>query len=513
MILLKLVNISQQFGDKVLYEKLNLQINTGEHIGLIGQNGAGKSTLVKIITGEVLADEGFIEFPKNQSVGYLDQYVRVDEQLTIYEFLKQAFAKELAIEEEISELYEKYSQTFDDLLLERAGKLQTKLDQSEFYQMDALIQEMAVGLGLDVLGLDTLLKNLSGGQRSKVILAKLLLEKPDILVLDEPTNHLDDKHVQWLTAFLQNFPGTFVVVSHDQEFVNEITTHIADIEFGTLTKYTGNLAKALKQKEADHENYMKRYEAQKKQIEKTENYIRKNKAGSRSKMAKSREKQLAKVDRLTPPTNQIKPHFSFPYKEIVATFAVTTQGLTIGYERPLLNSIDLTVRYGEKVALKGFNGIGKSTLLKTLLGEIPALAGEFHYPANTKVSYFEQELVWESPLQTPLQYLGNIFPNASNKELRRQLSRCGLSDQLVQESLKLLSGGEQSKVKLAQLTLQTSNFLILDEPTNHIDQKTKESLQEALGNYPGTVLVVSHEQEFYEPFVDRVIDIEKQEKD
>ncbi|GBD68425.1 putative ABC transporter ATP-binding protein [Tetragenococcus halophilus subsp. halophilus] len=227
---MKLVNISQQFGDKVLYEKLNLQINTGEHIGLIGQNGAGKSTLVKIITGEVLADEGFIEFPKNQSVGYLDQYVRVDEQLTIYEFLKQAFAKELAIEEEISELYEKYSQTFDDLLLERAGKLQTKLDQSEFYQMDALIQEMAVGLGLDVLGLDTLLKNLSGGEQSKVKLAQLTLQTSNFLILDEPTNHIDQKTKESLQEALGNYPGTVLVVSHEQEFYEPFVDRVIDIE-------------------------------------------------------------------------------------------------------------------------------------------------------------------------------------------------------------------------------------------------------------------------------------------
>ncbi|AYW47599.1 ABC transporter ATP-binding protein [Tetragenococcus osmophilus] len=510
--MLKLVDISQQFGDKVLYENLNLQINDGEHVGLTGQNGAGKSTLIKIITGEILPEKGSIELSKNQTIGYLDQYARLDEKLTIYEFLKQAFAKELAVEEEIGKLYVSYSETFDDSLLEKAGKLQTQLDQSEFYQMDTLIQETAVGLGLDVLGLDTLLKNLSGGQRSKVILAKLLLEKPAVLILDEPTNHLDDKHIQWLTSFLQNFSGIFLVVSHDQQFLDEITTHVADIEFGALTKYTGNVTKALKQKEADQETYMKHYEAQKKQIEKTENYIRKNKAGSRSKMAKSREKQLAKVERLTPPTNQIQPTFDFPYKGIVATFAVTTQDLVIGYEKPLLQPINLTIRYGEKVALKGFNGIGKSTLLKTLIGKISPLSGEYDYPANTKIGYFEQELVWEFPLQTPLQYLGDIFPEISPKELRRQLSRCGLSDQLVQKPLKLLSGGEQSKVRLAQLTLQASNFLILDEPTNHMDQKTKERLQETLGNYQGTVLVVSHEQDFYTPFADRTIDIEKQEK-
>lgn len=230
--MLSLTNITHQFADKILYEDLNLQVNKGEHVGLIGQNGAGKSTLIKIITGELLPDNGRVEVPRSVHLGYLDQYVRVDESLTIYEFLKTAFQKDLEVEAQITQYYTTYGETLDDRLLEKAGRLQTQLDQGEFYQMDTLIQEMASGLGLQVLGLDRLLKELSGGQRSKVILAKLLLEKPDILVLDEPTNHLDDNHVEWLTSFLQNFSGTFLVVSHDRNFLNEITTHIADIEFG-----------------------------------------------------------------------------------------------------------------------------------------------------------------------------------------------------------------------------------------------------------------------------------------
>jgi len=506
--MLKLENIRQQFADKILYEDLNLQINNGEHLGLIGQNGAGKSTLIKIITGEILPDDGRVEISKNSQVGYLDQYVRMEETLTIYEFLKTAFQVELDKETTIGRLYVKYGEELDENLLEKAGKLQTELDQSEFYQSDTLIEEMAAGLGIDVLGLNTLVKNLSGGQRSKVILAKLLLEKPDILVLDEPTNHLDDKHVQWLIEFLQNFEGTFLVVSHDQVFLNAITTHIADIEFGKLTKYTGNLKKAMKQKEANKETYLRQYAAQKKHIEKTESYIRKYKAGSRSTMAKSREKQLAKIDRLTPPSQAAKPHFQFPYQEIVSTLAITTDQLVIDYEKPLLKPIDLTIRYGEKVAIRGFNGIGKSTLLKTFIGEIPALSGTFSFPANTKINYFEQELQWQSPLETPLQYLGNLYPKASNKELRQHLSRAGLVNQLAQEPLKQLSGGEQTKVKLAQMTMTAGNFLILDEPTNHIDQETKESLQQSLEKYPGTVIVVSHEQDFYESFIERVIEIE-----
>lgn len=506
--MLSLVNITQQFGDKVLYEDVSVQINRGEHVGLIGRNGAGKSTLIKIITGELLPDDGYVNFPKNLKMGYLDQYVQVDDTQTIRTFLQTAFADEFAKEARINELYAQYAETYDDNLLTSAGELQNQLDQGEFYQMDTLINDLAEGLGIAVLGMESPLKQLSGGQRSKLILAKMLLEKPDMLILDEPTNHLDDEHIKWLVQYLQQFDGTYLVVSHDRQFLNQITTQIIDIEFGKLTKYNGNLEKSLKLKELQNESYMKQYEAQQDHIKKTEAYIRKYKAGSRSTMAKSREKQLAKIDRLTPPADTPKPHLNFPIAPIVTTLALETDHLVIGYQTPLLAPINLTIRYGEKVAIRGFNGIGKSTLIKTLLGEIPALEGTFHFPQHTKINYFSQELDWEYPLQTPLQYLGDRYPKANTKELRRQLSRAGLPATLAQEELKLLSGGEQTKVKLAEMTLKKSNFLILDEPTNHIDQDTKENLRETLAAFAGTVIVVSHEAEFYEDFVDRVIELD-----
>lgn len=393
MSLLTLTNITQQFGDKILYENVQLQVNAGEHLGLIGQNGAGKSTLIKIITGEILPDDGQVHWQKNIHRGYLDQYVAVDETLTIEEFLKTAYSDEFKKEALITQLYQEYSETMEEELLEKAGKLQTELDQGVFYQIDTLVAEMSSGLGIDVLGLSTPLKKLSGGQRSKVILAKLLLENPDVLILDEPTNHLDDQHIQWLTQFLQSFEGAYIVISHDQEFLDKITTHIADIEFGKITKYTGHLKQALRQKEQNRESYLRQFHAQQKHIEKTEAYIRKYKAGSRSTMAKSRQKQLDKIERLTPPASTAKPIFDFPYSPIVTTLAVETTDLVIGYDRPLLSPINLTIRFGEKVAIRGFNGIGKSTLLKTLIGEIEQLAGEYHFPDNTAINYFSQDLI------------------------------------------------------------------------------------------------------------------------
>ena len=508
MSLLEINNITQQFGDKILYEDLSFQLNAGEHVGVTGQNGVGKSTLIKILTGEILPDGGSFAWQKNVHVGYLDQYVQVKEELTIYEFLETAYAPLTAIEQKIGDLYAEYSESMADALLEKAGRLQTQLEESDYYNRDTLIRDMSTGLGIAILGMDTKLKNLSGGQKSKIILAKLLLEKPQVLLLDEPTNHLDQEHIVWLSTFLQEFNGAFIVISHDREFLNQIVTHVADIEFGKLTKYKGNLDQAQKQKELQKESYLRQYEAQKKSIEKAEAYIRKYKAGTRSTMAKSREKQLARVERLTPPLSAPIPHFDFPFSPIVTTFALETENLAIGYTRELLPPLNLTLRFGEKIALAGFNGIGKSTLIKTLLREIPSLGGEFSFPMNTKINYFAQELEWESPLQTPLLYLANHFEKLSTKELRRQLAKAGLPAKLVDEPLKNLSGGEQTKVKLAQLMLINCNFLMLDEPTNHIVQDAKDQLAKALQKFSGTLLLVCHEPEFYEEWIDRVIEVQ-----
>ncbi|GGC87586.1 ABC-F family ATP-binding cassette domain-containing protein [Enterococcus wangshanyuanii] len=509
MSLLTIEHLTQRFGEKILYEDASLRVNKGDHLGLTGQNGVGKSTLIKILTGEILADDGAIIWQNNLKIGYLDQYMEVIGESTISEFLHQAYQPLYAIEAKINELYSVYGETGEDKLLERAGTLQTQLDESDFYQIDPIINDLANGLGIEAIGLDRPMKELSGGQRSKVILAKLLLEEPDMLLLDEPTNYLDDTHIQWLISYLNNFTGTFILVSHDYHFLNAVTNCICDIEFGKLTKYTGNVEKSFAQKELNKESYLKQYHAQQAKIEKTEAYIRKYKAGNRATMAKSRQKQLDRLERLTPPGSLMTPQIAFPYQPIVASLALITDQLVIGYEKPLLAPIDLSVHSGEKVAIKGFNGIGKSTLIKTLTEKIKPLSGEFQYPANTKIAYFSQDLTWENDYLTPLAYLSDRFPKKTVKEIRTFLAKCGLPDKLVNQPLRLLSGGEQTKVKLCELTMDTSNLIFLDEPTNHIDAAAKESLREAIQEYPGTIIIVSHEEEFYADITDRIINIEE----
>lgn len=509
MSLLTIEHLTQRFGEKILYEDASLRVNKGDHLGLTGQNGVGKSTLIKILTGEILADDGTITWQNNAKIGYLDQYVEIVGNFAINEFLHQAYEGLYALERRINELYEEYGQTGEDKLLERAGNLQTQLDESDFYQIDTIINDLANGLGITAIGLNRPLKELSGGQRSKVILAKLLLEEPDVLLLDEPTNYLDDTHIQWLIEYLTNFTGTFILVSHDFHFLNAVTNCICDIEFGKLTKYTGNVAKSFAQKEQNKETYLKQYHAQQAKIEKAEAYIRKYKAGNRATMAKSRQKQLDRVERMAPPGSLIRPQIQFPYQGIIASLTLVTNELVIGYEKPLLAPINLSVHSGEKVAIKGFNGIGKSTLIKTLTGKIKPISGDYHYPANTKITYFSQDLTWENDYVTPIAYLSDCYPRKTVKEIRTYLAKCGLPDKLVNQQLRLLSGGEQTKVKLCELTMDSSNLIFLDEPTNHIDAAAKESLRSAIQNFEGTIIIVSHEEEFYADITDRVINIEE----
>lgn len=514
MSLLTVKNLGQGFEDKTLYENSSFVLNKEDHMGVTGQNGVGKSTLIKILTGEILPDEGQVKWQSKVTVGYLDQYAKLKQGVTIRQFLRTAFAQLYHKEKELNALYEKYAVTGDDSLLEKAGKVQTFLEENDFYGIDTEIERVASGLGLAELGYDHDVSELSGGQRSKIILAKLLLQKPEVLLLDEPTNYLDVSHIDWLVDYLNDFTGAFIVVSHDYDFLGRIANCIIDIDLGTITRYTGSLKQAMRQKEANRETYMKAYSNQQRKIAKTEAYIRKNKAGTRSKSAKSRARQLAKMEVLTPPKGNHKPHFTFPYVATAANLLLQTQDLVIGYDHALVKeAFNFSVGGNEKVAITGFNGIGKTTLLKTLLDQIDPIFGTFKLSETAKIAYFKQDLTWSNNNMTPLQYLQENFNRIKSKELRGALARLGVSAQQAMSPLKKLSGGEQEKVKLAKMQFEPANLLFLDEPTNHLDRDAKDALRQAIVKFPGGVIIVSHERDFFQGnWIDKTIDIETMNK-
>lgn len=512
MSILTVEHLNHQFLDKRLYDDARLQLNKEDHMGIVGQNGVGKSTLIKILTGEEVADEAEIKWQKNITVGYLDQYANLTAGLSIRDFLRTAFEKLYHDQEELLDIY---SNNPDEEDLIRAGKLQERLDAADFYDVDTKIEQVATGLGIDVLGYDNDVSKLSGGQRSKIILAKLLLQKPDVLLLDEPTNYLDTNHIEWLVDYLQNFEGAFVVISHDYEFLGKITNVICDIEFGKITRYTGSLKQAFKQKADNRRTYLKAYANQQKKIAKEEAYIRKFKAGSRSKSAKSREKQLSHLEIMGPPENRVIPQIVFPY-EITpnSTMLMEVNDLVIGYDAPILKQkVNFSISAGEKLVLKGFNGIGKSTLIKTLIGKLAPIDGQFEKSSIVKVGYFKQDLKWANKFATPLEILSNLHPEAEQKEVRKLLAKTGLTTQQATSQIYTLSGGEQSKVKIADLMFNETNLLFMDEPTNHLDDDSKNALKYALSHYEGAVVLVTHEDGFYSSsWIDKVIDIEKLNK-
>lgn len=508
MSILEVDHLSHAFAYKQLYDDASFRLNKEDHMGVIGQNGAGKSTLIKLITGQELPDKGTIKWQRGVKIGYLDQYAESAHDLTILEFLQTAFEDLYKIQRLEEKCYADYAENMDDKLLERAGRYQEELEAHDFYAIPTKIDQVMTGLGLTALGKDRKVSDCSGGQRSKIILAKLLLEQPDVLLLDEPTNYLDTEHIEWLEDYLNDFPSCFMVISHDYDFLESITNTIIDVAFQKITKYTGSFKKAMRQKEARKESQMKAYEKQQRQIEKDEAYIRKNKAGSRSAMAKSRQKRLDKMERITPPSDNLQAHFKFPYLEIMSAETLRVRDLSVGYETPLLEPVTFTMSYGEKVVLKGFNGVGKSTLIKSILGLIPNFGGQAKFVDRAVLNYFNQDLDWENPDQTPLQVIQDAYPTLEPKTIRQRLARAGINAANTQKPLKLLSGGEQTKVKLCRMELKPSNFLIMDEPTNHLDDETKNALRDALKSFGGNVLLVTHESQFYEGWVDKIFDVE-----
>ncbi|ENM5902822.1 ABC-F family ATP-binding cassette domain-containing protein [Vibrio mimicus] len=508
MSLLTIQNLSHQVGDKVLYHNAHFTLHAGEHIGVIGHNGVGKSTLFKLLQAELLPDRGQIEWQRHVQIGYLDQHAQMNEQLTIREHLQLTFKALYELEAEMMSIYADPEQCVNSHALQRAADIQTKLESYAFYTLDTQVEHVAQGLGIVQLGLNTQLKHLSGGQRHKVILAALLLQSPDVLLLDEPTNYLDTVHIDWLADYLNAFQGAFMVISHDRAFLNRIATTTCDIDHQQFYKYKGNIDKALTQKSRDQEAYTKQYQAQSKQIEKLEKFIAKNGAGVNASIANGRKKQLARIERLAAPEKQKSVAFSFKSAPCRAQEMLLTSELHIGYSRPLLPSLSFAIRRGEKMAVRGFNGIGKSTLLKTLIGQIPPLSGNIEQANGLKIGYFEQELKWSDPDATPVQLVKSVAHQSDDKTIRQHLAQFGLSGKMVLQPISSLSGGEQTKVKLCQLTLQPTHMLILDEPTTHLDNTVKSALKQALVRYSGTLIVVSHEEDFIHGWLDKTIDIQ-----
>ncbi len=511
MSVLKCSDVSFSFGNRSILENASFVMQKGEHIGLIGLNGEGKSTFIKMITGELTPDSGKIEWCKRITTGYLDQYTSLTKGKTIRDVLREAFQHMYDLEIEMNQMYEKMCDCSEEEMnqyLEETGEIQSELESSGFYSLDAKIEEVANGLGLSDIGLDHDVANLSGGQRSKVLLTKLILAQPTILILDEPTNFLDEAQIIWLQNYLQNYENAFLLVSHDVSFLNNVVNVIYHMEDGVLTRYTGNYDSFMEMWEIKRRNQNIAYERQQKEIKAMEEFIAKNKARvATTDLAKSRQRRLDKMEIIDKAKEIIKPNFKFKEASASGKFVFVAEKLVIGYNEPLSREISFVIERGQKIAIKGANGIGKSTLLKTLLGIIPPLSGDCKLDYNIHYGYFAQEEEYSK--NTAHEEVWNMYPSMTNAEVRGALAACGLNKDKIESLMVVLSGGEAAKVRLCKIMLKECNTLVLDEPTNHLDIYAKESLKEALKAFKGTIVLVCHEPEFCQDIVTDVFDAEK----
>ncbi|WP_199613883.1 ABC-F family ATP-binding cassette domain-containing protein [Paenibacillus alkalitolerans] len=507
MSILSVANLSHTYADKQIFREISFRLHRVEHAGLVGSNGVGKSTLLRILAGDLIPDTGTIEWLPNVKFGFLRQQIELKAGTTILQTLQGAFAHLYELERSMLQIAEKMSAAERDIeaLLARYGELQYKLEQSDFYQIDSKIEEVVSGLGLMELGLDREVEKLSGGQRTKLLLGKLLLEEPHVLLLDEPTNFLDDAHIAWLTDYLKRYEHAFLVVSHDETFLNEITTTIFHLEHQQLKRYSGNYETFLSHYDQSKQQAQQAYERQQKEIDRLASFIQKNRI-RKAKQAKSREKMLEKMTRIERPTAGPRPRFSFHVHMEPVAQVMEAKQIQIGYTEPLFAPRDLQINRGDKIAVMGCNGIGKSTLLKTLLGYLNPLRGTVRLGERVIAGYYAQEHYLSE--QTPLEQLCSFRPDLTQRDIRKTLAMAGLTDKHIRQPLNTLSGGEQSKVRLCELMLTRCNFLVLDEPTNHLDTRAKNALTEAFEKYTGTILLVSHEPSFYAGWVTDIWQVE-----
>lgn len=510
MSILEIKNLTHRYDDRFLFLDANLVVNNGEHIGIVGLNGAGKSTFINIISKRISQDDGEVNWLSGVRWGYLDQHATIDKSLTVMEYLSDAFSHLHKKNERLEKIYEDMANADGDeldLLIKRSSRIMEELENDGYFDLESQIKKVANGLGVNKFGYDTVIGTLSGGERAKLMLSKLLLEKQDIMLLDEPTNFLDIEHVEWLIKFLNSYKNTFMVISHDTEFLNKVCKVIVAIENGNIDKYSGNYDEYLKLREIKIKQYEDSYRRQQMEIKKLQDYIDKNKArAATAGMANSRQKMLDKMDILQKPTTVYESRFEFPYIDTNAKEFLKIKDLEVGYDSTLIPPINILMTSTTKLWIRGTNGVGKTTLLKTLMRKIAPRSGSFSFHPQAKILYLEQELNFDNPSLNATLYFAENYPRASQKEQRSTLAQVGIKGDLATKPISNLSGGEQVKVKLSVLMKKTSNILILDEPTNHLDVLAKKALKTALQNYPGAIILVCHEQDFASEICNEIFD-------
>lgn len=507
MSILNVEKLSHGFGDRAIFTDVSFRLLKGEHVGFVGANGEGKSTFMNIITGKLMPDEGKIEWSKNVRVGYLDQHAVLEKGQTIRDVLQSAFAFLFDLEAQMNGYYAEMAEADEErmnFLMEETGSIQELLEHHDFYIIDSKVEEIGRALGLTDIGLDKDVTELSGGQRTKVLMGKLLLEKPDILLLDEPTNYLDENHIEWLKRYLIDYENAFILISHDIPFLNSVVNLIYHVENTELNRYVGNYEKFQEVYEMKKAQLEAAYRKQQQEIEDLKDFVARNKARVATRnMAMSRQKKLDKIDVIELAKEKPKPEFNFKEARASGRYIFQTEDLVIGYDKPLSRPLTLSMERGQKIALVGANGIGKTTLLKSIIGEIPPISGKTTLGDYLYPGYFEQEKKYTDNV-TCIDEIWKEFPSYTQYEVRSALAKCGLTTKHIESMVKVLSGGEQAKVRLCKLINNETNVLLLDEPTNHLDVDAKEELKRAFKAYKGSILLICHEPEFYQDVVTEV---------
>lgn len=510
--LIQLNNVTKNFVVNEVFSNVKMEINDKDRVAIVGRNGAGKSTLLKIISGEIDFDNGERTVSKDTTIGYLSQEFIVREDLSIYEEMITCFNEIIELEKELEKIsYELTSENIESNpgLLDKYDRLQNQVLTHKDYHYKSKIDSVLYGLDFDKEVFDKKISTFSGGEKTRLSMAKLLLSEPDLLILDEPTNHLDMENVAWLENYLSSYNGAIVIVSHDRYFIDKVVNVVYNLEFGKLKKYVGNYSNFLRQYEEDYEKNLKEYVSQQKDIKRLEEFVQKNIArASTSKMAKSRQKVLDKMEIIDNPRKDDKAaNIEFRIKEQSGRDVLIINDLQVGYEEQVGQKYNFSVYKGDRLAIVGKNGIGKSTLIKTIAKKQKKLGGNIQYGSKVSLGYYDQKQAEFESSKTILNELWDEYPLMKEAEVRTVLGRFLFRGDDVLKIVRDLSGGEKARLQLAKLMLEKNNLLILDEPTNHLDITSKQVLEEALEDYEGTILFVSHDRYFINKIANKVFDI------